>query len=159
MKIKKLLSVCCFLGFIALIGILYSFTTNSIANYSSSNQPQWENLKVLPDNISKDSLEHLMKGYTKALGVKCSYCHQPRENQPKKLDFSDDSKLQKKIARGMIKMTEEINEDYFKPHYPDPKPEKVSDINCVTCHRGNPNPKKYLSQIYSIYPQDKEQKQ
>jgi hypothetical protein len=32
------------------------------------------NLKVLPTSISMDSLVNTMAGFTRALGVRCSYC-------------------------------------------------------------------------------------
>lgn len=158
MKIKKIIPTLSFIVLIAIIGTLYSFTTKTITENSTQNQPRWENLKVLPQDISKDSLIHLMKGYTKSLGVSCSHCHSPRKDNPKKLDFPDDSKMPKLIARGMIKMTNDINENYFKPHYPDPKPEQVTDVNCITCHRGNPNPKKYLEGVGSLFPSTKKEK-
>lgn len=148
---KNLLSGILFLGLIAVIGGLYSFTTKAITNYTET-QPQWQNLKVLPQDISKDSLEHLMKVYSKALGVNCSYCHSPREDNPQRLDFADESKTEKHIARAMINMTDEINEKYFKPHYPDPKPHQAMDVSCVMCHRGNPKPKQYLENIGTMFP-------
>ncbi len=145
----------CFLAFLGVIGGLYAFTTGEISKHSGPNQTEWENLKVLPQDISKDSLKHLMDTYSKSLGVKCSFCHAPREDNPKKLDFASDKKIHKLIARGMIKMTNDINENYFKPHYPDPKPAQVTDVTCVMCHRGSPNPKKYLQNVGSLYPEMK----
>lgn len=158
MKLKKLSSFLLFIGFVAGLGILYSFTTNSIENFKETNQPKWENLKVLPQDISKDSLEGLMKEYSISLGVKCSYCHTPREDNPERLDFADDGKMTKEIARGMIKMTEGINENYFKPHYPEPKPDMVTDVSCVMCHRGTAKPNKYLEGIGNIYQKSDEEK-
>ena len=148
---KKILSVVYFLCFILVLSALYSFTTKTITKLNEE-EPQWENLKVLPQDISKDSLSNLMKSYSKSLGVNCSYCHTPREDNPKKLDFADESKMTKHITRGMIEMTDDINEKYFKPHYPDPKPEHVSDVSCVMCHRGTAKPKTYLENIGDLYP-------
>lgn len=152
---KKLKSAFCFLAVLGLGFGLYSFSAGTLSNKRSEVQSEWENLEVLPQDISKDSLMGLMKGFTKSLGVRCDYCHTPREDRPDKLNFADDGKETKLIARGMIKMTHAINEDYFKPYYPDPKPEKVNDVTCVICHRGNPNPKKYLEGIRSLYPEKK----
>lgn len=138
---KKLLSVLLSLGFVVLIGQSLAFTT----------QTKWANLKVLPQDISKDSLFYLMEGYNIALGVNCNHCHAPNKKTPSKLDFSSDEKIEKEIARGMIKMTAAINQDYFQPHFPDPKPTQVFVINCVMCHRGTSNPEKFLSQMGSMY--------
>ncbi len=152
MKFKNLLSLLYTLGAILVIAITYSFTTASIEKIGKEYQPKWQNLKVLPQDISKDSLMNLMEGYNKALGVKCSHCHAPSKNEPRKLDFADDSKMAKNIARGMIKMTHDINENYFKPYYPDPKPTHATDVSCVMCHRGTAKPKEYLENISSLYP-------
>lgn len=139
------------------LGLEFSgFNIATQAESSSSSGPEWENLKVLPQDISKDSLENLMEGYTIALAVKCNYCHVPRKDNPEKLDFASDDKIEKEIARGMITMTQEINEKYFKPHFPDPKPEKVEVVNCVLCHRGTSNPELYLSKMGSMYKTYKE---
>lgn len=67
------------------------------------------------------------------------------------MDFADDSKIEKEIARGMIKMTDDINENNFKPYFPEPIPEQVHVVNCVMCHRGTVNPEKYLSQMRGMY--------
>lgn len=156
MKTKKLFSVLYFLGFLLALGAFYSFTTNAIDNYTDK-EPEWENLKVLPKDISKDSLKHLMRTYSKSLGVNCSHCHASKKDDPKKLDFAADSKMQKMIARGMIQMTDDINKNYFKPHYPEPKPAQVTDVSCVMCHRGTAKPKKYLENLGDLYPSiDKE---
>lgn len=160
MKLKNLLSVFYIIGFMGLLGVFYSFSTKAITSFNSDNQPKWENLKVLPQDISKDSLFHLMETYSMSLGVKCSYCHIPRKDDPKKLDFGDDSKMTKHITRGMIQMTDKINEDFFKPYYPDPKPDKVTDVSCVMCHRGTAKPKSYLENMGSLFPKiEKEQKE
>lgn len=151
MKQKNFTSFICALAFMGAIGLFYAFTTNAITQYTNP-QPQWENLKVLPQDISRDSLRHLMKTYSKSVGVNCSHCHAPQKNDPEKLNFADDAKTAKLIARGMIQMTNDLNEKYFKPHYPDPQPTQVYDVSCVMCHRGTANPKKYLENIGDLYP-------
>ena len=139
------------IGFLAVVGLLYAFSTKDNAEYQKLPQSEWENLQVLPQDISKDSLKTLMKSYTVALGVKCAFCHAPREDNPEKLDFASDAKRHKLIARGMIKMTMGINENYFKPHYPDPKPDVVIDVSCITCHRGSENPRAFLERASYFY--------
>src|SRR4051794_23891080 len=36
---------------------------------------KWKNLKVLPQDISEDSLKAVMRFYSSSLGVKCNFCH------------------------------------------------------------------------------------
>lgn len=152
MKIrKKLFSFLIGIGTLMLIGGLYAFSSITFAESNYQPQQKWKNLKVLPEDITKDSLEYLMKGYTSALSVKCNYCHVPKKDDPKELDFAADDKIEKEIARGMIKMTNDLNENYFRPHFPDPKPKQVHVVNCVLCHRGAPNPEKYLAKMGEMY--------
>lgn len=148
---KKFLAFFSLAGILVLVLGLYAFKDNPNLDEGYSPQPPWDNLKVLPKDISKDSLEYLMKSYTLALGVKCSHCHEPSKKDPSKLDFASDAKIEKEIARGMITMTNDINENNFKPFFPDPKPHQVYVVNCVMCHRGNANPEKYLSQMGKMY--------
>lgn len=149
---NKLINFSLGIASIAVIMGLYSFTTKTISGFGDDYQPRWENLKVLPQNISKDSLMNLMEGYNISLGVKCSHCHTPKKDDPSKLDFADDSKMSKIIARGMIEMTHDINTNYFKPHYPDPKPQTVTDVSCVMCHQGTAKPKAYLEGLGKLFP-------
>ena len=159
MNLNKLTLPFLLLGLLIVSLLYYSFTTTKEdSTYTVIAPPHWENLKVLPQDISKDSLFGLMKGYSKSLGVQCNFCHVPKEDDPKKLDFPKDSKIQKEIARGMITMTNEINENYFKPHYPDPKPTQVSDVQCIMCHRGNSNPEEYLGDVGTFYQPKKREK-
>lgn len=157
MKAKKA-SLALFSGLIFLGSLLlfYAFTPRHYSVVSHEPQPRWKNLQVLPQDISKDSLMSLMHGYERALSVQCSHCHASKEDGSGRLDFASDAKIEKEIARGMIKMTNEINEKYFKPHFPDPKPKQVHVINCVVCHRGTVNPELYLSNMSEMYKTFKE---
>lgn len=148
---KKLLALFSGIGILMVVTGLYAFNENPNDSEEYIPQTPWENLKVLPQDISKDSLIGLMKNYETSLGVQCNYCHMPSKTDPSKLDFPNDGKIEKEIARGMITMANEINENYFKPYFPDPKPTQVLVVNCVMCHRGNSNPEKYLSQMDIMY--------
>lgn len=100
-------------------------------------QPKFTNLKVLPKNISKDDLDKVMDGFKAALGVKCNFCHVPRKDNPKKMDFASDEKNHKLIARDMMKMTAKINKKYF--NHKD-KEGKLTNISCASCHNGKEEP-------------------
>ncbi|MEG0697699.1 MAG: hypothetical protein RR447_11230 [Algoriella sp.] len=61
MKTKKIIAS---LGVIALLFSIFSFTTSrQVDTGKEVSDSQWKNLKVLPQNISEDSLKGLMRGY------------------------------------------------------------------------------------------------
>lgn len=109
--------------------VLMSFNNNfHTETYEGMSKDGFKNLKILPKNISKDSLMNLMEGYNKALGVKCNHCHT--------MDKSSDKKHEKEIARHMIKFTNELNAKEFAPIGDQYK----NAIECATCHRGSTKP-------------------
>ena len=72
------------------------------------------NLTVLPKTISKDDLLKVMRNFTDGLGVRCDFCHvEEKDQSTRKFDFSSDDKDNKKIARVMLKMVNNINGDYL----------------------------------------------
>jgi hypothetical protein len=112
--------------------------TKSVAaeNVSKSDTGMWKNLKVLPKDISKDSLDHIMHNFTASLGVRCNFCHVFNNG---KMDFPSDDKEEKNIARYMMNMTAGINKTYFNSEN-STQPDTISVVRCFTCHRGNPHP-------------------
>ena len=109
--------------------VLMSFNNNfHTETYEGMSKDGFKNLKILPKDISKDSLMNLMEGYNKALGVKCNHCHT--------MDKSSDKKHEKEIARHMIKFTNELNAKEFAPIGDQYK----NAIECATCHRGSTTP-------------------
>lgn len=109
--------------------VLMSFNNNfHTETYEGMSKDGFKNLKILPKDISKDSLMNLMEGYNKALGVKCNHCHT--------MDKSSDKKHEKEIARHMIKFTNELNAKEFAPIGDQYK----NAIECATCHRGSTKP-------------------
>jgi len=104
----------------------------SVAAISPNTPPK--NLKVLPKNISNDSLEHLMRFYNVSLKVKCGYCH------VKGNKASDDNPL-KDVTRKMILMTDEMNAKYLQTIVHQPSDTTALQIvTCNTCHRGEAKP-------------------
>src|SRR5215831_13007063 len=68
------------------------------------------NLKVLPKDISDRDLRAMMNSFTRALGVRCNYCHVGEEGKPMRHeDFPKDDKPTKLKARVMIQMTKDLN--------------------------------------------------
>src|SRR5437868_1168703 len=73
-----------------------------------------ENLKILPKDISEDTLMKVMKIFTKSLGVKCNHCHVGTpENGKMKFNFASDDKPEKNIARKMMVMVDSINANFI----------------------------------------------
>lgn len=117
---------------IALVFTISAFTSKSV---QENNKPK--NLKVLSKNISDEELTKVMRGFNAALGVKCGYCHAPKSNGEKGMDFASDSNPKKNMAREMMKMTKKINKKYFKDEHQG----LLKNISCETCHNGQAQPK------------------
>ena len=127
-----------------LIGLLSAGLLVVTASYRNIGDPGgFKNLKVLPQDISKDSLHHLMEGYNAALGVKCGFCHAPKANGERGLDFPSDDKKEKGFARHMITMTQNINKNDFN-FINSSRPDTINIVTCGTCHRGNKEPEKFV---------------
>lgn len=120
---------------VLLASIVLSVTLCSLSLPQQQQHEKAKNLKVLPKNTSHEELEKVMREFKDALGVKCNFCHAPRKDDPKKLDFASDENDHKKIARDMMRMTARINKKFFKGH-------QVAEVTCYTCHRGNEEPLK-----------------
>lgn len=84
---------------------------------------KFKNIKVLND-MPAEQMGKVMNMMSASLGVNCNFCH--AEN-----DFAKDENEHKDIARDMLKMTFELNKNYF---------ESRPEINCNTCHQGRPHP-------------------
>ncbi|HWB27186.1 MAG TPA: c-type cytochrome [Chitinophagaceae bacterium] len=113
----------------------------SIAAHDPGEKQQgFKNLQVLPKDISKDSLEHVMHFFTRSLGVHCDFCHaRSKDTTQRWPDFASDDKPEKNIARHMMKMASEINANYFN-FMGSTMPDTIHVVTCVTCHHGEPHP-------------------
>jgi hypothetical protein len=89
-------------------------------------------LKVLPADIPRPQLIATMKVFAQSLGVRCTFCHVGEEGH---MDFASDAKKEKLIARKMLTMVRQINEQNFG--VTDMSKAKVT---CFTCHRGSEHP-------------------
>lgn len=120
---------------------------------AAAQQWQWperaENLQVLPEDTPPQRLRAIMTGFTRALGVRCSYCHVGEEGQPlTTYDFVSDSIPQKDIARTMYRMLGVINDTLatIEPSGPEPV-----NMWCHTCHRGRPRPTTLEEELAEIH--------
>jgi hypothetical protein len=83
--------------------------------------PPPKNLKLL----QPETLMPSMMAFKAALGVECNFCHI-------KGDFASDENPHKEMARKMIVMARQINENF---------PDGKTHVTCYTCHRGSTEPK------------------
>ena len=78
-----------------------------------------------------------MRGFSDALGVRCTFCHQEKvPGDHNSIDWASDALDPKKVARGMMKMAGTINQDLL----PAATGEHDVTVSCVTCHRGLTDP-------------------
>ena len=125
---------------------LVVFAASASASSLGAQIPErFENLQVLPRDIPRDALVDIMRGFTGALGVRCTYCHLEREEPPPagvgrglNLAFASDSLAHKRIARAMMRMADSIN-TRFLASIPD-RDSPPTDVTCMTCHRGMSKP-------------------
>lgn len=101
-------------------------------------EEKFKNLKVLPKNISDKAIDTVMEEFSKALGVKCNFCHVQIDST--NWDMASDQKPEKNLARKMIKMSNKINKEFFKAKTKYGEENAVLEIHCVTCHHGEPHP-------------------
>lgn len=131
---------------VALTGIApcCSLLAQSTSTEGAKSYPRPTNLKVLPKDMTGAEVQEVMQQWKKALNMDCNGCH--KEN-PKELgrdgnlalNFADDSKPEKRTARVMYTMTEDINGRYIATIDSSGAP-----VTCGTCHRGHVGPEPML---------------
>ena len=100
---------------------------------------KFTNLKVLPANISRDSLVNIMRRFSLSLNVRCQYCHVGGDGVSfKDVDFAKDDDIHKQRARFMLRMVDSLN-NVVLPKLPGLEGSALR-IECKTCHRGAPRP-------------------
>src|SRR5262245_25233825 len=137
---------------------------------SAQNIPEkFENLKVLPKDISRNDLTAVMRGFTGALGVRCEHCHVPEQASaaapaptanaaqggragapgPERMNYKADEKPEKETARAMLKLVQAINDDYLGQLAKRKEPNV--DVSCFTCHRGMARPQTIADVLSDAY--------
>src|SRR3954447_13287412 len=106
------------------------------ASAQSWNWPETpKNLQVLK-GFTGAKLSPVMRGFTRSLGVRCTYCHVGEEGKPlSAYDFVSDANPKKDRAREMLRTLGSIN-DQLKT-FP-ASSEKRVNMWCHTCHMGKP---------------------
>jgi photosynthetic reaction center cytochrome c subunit len=84
---------------------------------------QFKNIQVLK-GLPAGQMNLTMHGISAQLGVDCVHCHIWEQ-------FDKDVKPAKMVARRMITMVRDLNQQYFNG---------AQVVTCYTCHRGSPRP-------------------
>jgi tetratricopeptide (TPR) repeat protein len=109
-----------------------------------------KNLQALPEGTTVEQLVETMSGFTRALGVRCSYCHVGSAGQPlETYDFAADTKQAKKTARRMIRMVRVINTEHLERL--DERALPSVTVTCATCHRGVTQPRPLSDEVMAAY--------
>lgn len=144
------------LGIVLMLGCTTAQTPAPAAQTAAAQtQSQFKNLQVLPPTITRPELLATMRTFTRGLGVRCNHCHVVTETTPEeKLDFASDAKEEKRAARVMIQMANQINGEWLErveaaeghaeedapPAAAAGTPPAQPRVWCWTCHRGKPEP-------------------
>ncbi len=109
-----------------------------------------KNVSVLRSDMPARALLDTMAGFTRALGVRCAYCHVGGETTPfETIDFSSDSNPTKLKAREMMRMVVAINRDHLTKLADRRTPPIV--VTCATCHRGIAQPRPLQQVLLAAY--------
>ncbi len=107
---------------------------------------EYQNLQVLPADISDDELTDTMLGFLTSLGLPrragegCLHCHEGSVAVPRaQWDYASDQRPAKQTARRMLAMVESINRDFLGSLEQRSAPDL--DVGCETCHRGRVDPR------------------
>jgi hypothetical protein len=111
--------------------------------------PAPTNLQVLPKDLTGQQVHEIMEHWAGDLGVHCDTCHaaDPNNVGPNgrpRMNFASDEKDEKKMARIMYTMTEDLKANYVaKVAAMDKMAEPAAPVTCGTCHRGHIDPEAF----------------
>jgi pentatricopeptide repeat protein len=132
---------------VALVTAFMAHPAKSQDRWSWPEKPS--NIQVLPKDWPGSRLQPVMTGFTRALGVRCSYCHKGEEGKPlSTYDFPSDENPNKDRAREMLRMLGSINDHLKKIQ---PSGDKRVNMWCDTCHRGRPRPMTLAEELGEQY--------
>ncbi len=123
----------------------------SIASQTASQPPPWKakNLEFFPKDISREALTQRMREFSLGLGVRCQYCHVGGDGVSfEGVVFDSDEKPAKRIARAMLRMTDQINTVALAQLPSRAEPRVI--VDCATCHRGVAIPKSLQTTLFEI---------
>ncbi len=100
----------------------------AILMLSAAARAEQKNVKLL-SGMSDIELQRTMNFMRASLGVHCDFCHVVAKETG--WDFASDEKQPKRMARHMIEMVGQINQQNFEGN---------PVVSCNTCHRGSTKP-------------------
>ena len=111
----------------------------------AQDDPGYQNLQVLPTDISREELGEIMLANLRGLGLPrrsgegCLHCHAGSTDTPRSTwDYASDEKPAKERARVMMAMVQEINGGFLARIEDRVAPALA--VSCYTCHAGRTNP-------------------
>lgn len=138
-----------------LAGAIFLVSGVSLVAQQSAGEPQFENLRVLPADISDDDLTDWMLDNLRGLGLPrfqgrgCLHCHVGDLDQPRgQWDYASDDKPEKGIARRMMAMVRDINESHLAGLG---GADGAMSVTCYTCHAGRLDPRPLPDVLIAAY--------
>ena len=131
-----------------------SFLTLSTLGVASAQE--YENLQVLPRDISQDELSQAMLENLRGLGLPrrqnegCLHCHVgDMERASDTWDWASDAKPEKVKARAMMVMVNEINREHLATL--EARIDPPVTVSCYTCHAGRTDPRSLDDVLRAAY--------
>lgn len=98
---------------------------------------KFTNLQMLHKETTRADLVAVMRQFSMALDVRCDHCHVGEDASTLKgFDFASDDKEPKRVARRMMKMVRDINQN----HLASLGRAQTLEVKCSTCHGGVQRP-------------------
>lgn len=121
---KAKLKILTIFTFAVFAGVFFALKGSTQTRVETAGQ-RFKSIKVL-NEMPADQMGKVMNMMSASLGVNCKFCHASNDGEYEKEGFEH-----KDIARQMLKMTFEMNKNYFDAR---------AEITCATCHQGKPMP-------------------
>jgi len=128
-----------------------TFSTLGVANTQ-----EYENLQVLPQDVSQDELSRAMLENLRGLGLPrrqsegCLHCHVGDMERPSdNWDWASDAKPAKVKARAMMVMVNEINREHLAKL--EARVDPAVTVRCYTCHAGRTDPRALEDVLRAAY--------
>ncbi len=128
----------------------------TFSTLGSARAQPYENLQVLPRDISEDELSQVMLENLRGLGLPrrqsegCLHCHVGDMERPADTwDWASDAKPEKVKARAMMVMVNEINREHLAKL--EARVDPPVTVRCYTCHAGRTDPRSLEDVLRAAY--------
>ena len=139
-----------------IVGLVLGLAFSPRFTHAQDQGTSFENLQVLPQDISERALNRVMLGNLRGLGLPrrqnegCLFCHVGDMERPTdEWDFASDEKPTKEKARVMLAMVEAINEEHLSRL--DDRVAPSFRVTCYTCHTGRTDPRPLPDVLLASY--------